>query len=89
MPLLGARGLQCLLVEGGGALNGALLRTGLVDRLLLFIAPLLFGGCDGRSLFAGPGAVHLTEALRLVDLRVSQSGEDLLVEGELSRCSPA
>jgi len=89
MPLLGARGLQCLLVEGGGALNGALLRTGLVDRLLLFVAPLLFGGSDGRPLFAGPGAVHLTEALRLVDLRFSQSGVDLLVEGELSRCSPA
>ena len=89
MQLLGSRGLQCVLVEGGGALNGALLRAGLVDRLMVFVAPLLFGGCDGRPLFAGAGAVHLAEALRLVDLRVSRSDEDLLLEGEVSRCSPA
>jgi diaminohydroxyphosphoribosylaminopyrimidine deaminase/5-amino-6-(5-phosphoribosylamino)uracil reductase len=88
MQSLGSRGLQSLLVEGGGALNGALLRAGLVDRLMLFVAPLLFGGGDGSPLFAGPGAVHLAEALRLIDFRVSRSGEDLLLEGEVTRCSP-
>ena len=88
MQSLGSRGLQSLLVEGGGALNGSLLRAGLVDRLMLFVAPLLFGGGDGSPLFAGPGAVHLAEALRLIDFRVSRSGEDLLLEGEVTRCSP-
>jgi diaminohydroxyphosphoribosylaminopyrimidine deaminase/5-amino-6-(5-phosphoribosylamino)uracil reductase len=89
MQLLGTLDIQYLLVEGGGALNGALLRAGLVDRLLLFVAPLLFGGCDGRPLFAGAGAVHLGDAQRLDDLRVSRCGEDVLLEGEVSRCSPA
>lgn len=88
MELLGGRGLQTLLVEGGGALNGALLRAGLVDRVMLFVAPLLFGGSDGKPLFAGAGAARLAGALRLADLRVSRVGDDLLLEGELARCSP-
>jgi diaminohydroxyphosphoribosylaminopyrimidine deaminase/5-amino-6-(5-phosphoribosylamino)uracil reductase len=76
------------LVEGGGILNGALLRAGLVDRLMLFVAPLLFGGSDGKPLFAGAGAASLAEALPLADLRITRVGTDLLLEGEVSRCSP-
>ena len=88
MDRLGALGLQTVLVESGGALNGALLRAGLVDRLMLFVAPLLFGGGDGRPLFAGAGAARLAEAVPVADLRVSRVGTDLLLEGEVSRCSP-
>jgi diaminohydroxyphosphoribosylaminopyrimidine deaminase/5-amino-6-(5-phosphoribosylamino)uracil reductase len=41
---LGERGLTRLLVEGGGRLAAALLRAGLVDRLVWLHAPLLLGG---------------------------------------------
>jgi diaminohydroxyphosphoribosylaminopyrimidine deaminase/5-amino-6-(5-phosphoribosylamino)uracil reductase len=87
MTALGRSNLHSLLVEGGGALNGALLRAGTVDRVMLFVAPLLFGGNDGRGLFSGKGAARLAEALRLNDLQVSRIGEDLLLEGEVARCS--
>src|SRR5205807_6988044 len=42
--LLGDRGLTRLLVEGGGRLAAALLRAGLVDRLVWLHAPLVLGG---------------------------------------------
>jgi diaminohydroxyphosphoribosylaminopyrimidine deaminase/5-amino-6-(5-phosphoribosylamino)uracil reductase len=88
MDKLGTIGLQTLLVEAGGNLNRALLRAGLVDRLVLFVAPLIFGGSDGMPLFAGPGAARLADAWCLNDVRISRIGQDLMLEGEPSRCSP-
>lgn len=88
MAALGRGNLQSLLIEGGGELNGALLRAGMVDRVMLFVAPLLFGGNDGRPLFSGKGAACLADALRLNDLQVSRVGEDVLIEGEVAQCSP-
>ena len=40
---LASEGVQSLLLEGGPTLAGAFLRAGLVDKLLLFVAPTLSG----------------------------------------------
>lgn len=55
LQALAKRGVTRLLVEGGSALNASLLRARLVDRLLVFQAPLLLGG-DGLAAI-GPLAV--------------------------------
>lgn len=86
MAELGRRGLQSILLEGGAHLNGAALRVGLVDRVMVFIAPKLLGGGDGRGIFAGPGARLLDGAVELDHLRVSRFGDDILVEGEVRKC---
>ena len=46
---LGQRGINELHVEAGQRLNGALLRAGLVDELLLYLAPLLLGSGRGMT----------------------------------------
>jgi 2,5-diamino-6-(ribosylamino)-4(3H)-pyrimidinone 5'-phosphate reductase len=48
-------GVKRLLVEGGGVLNEALLRLGLVDEVSVYIAPLIFGGAGAPTLASGPG----------------------------------
>ena len=45
---LGEQGLTRVLVEGGGAVNAAFLRAGLVDRVSCYRAGVVLGG-DGRS----------------------------------------
>jgi diaminohydroxyphosphoribosylaminopyrimidine deaminase/5-amino-6-(5-phosphoribosylamino)uracil reductase len=73
---LAAEGVQSLLLEGGPTLAGAFLRAGLVDKLLLFVAPMLSG--------AGPGlADRLEVPLALVCLTTRQVGDDVLLEGYL------
>jgi diaminohydroxyphosphoribosylaminopyrimidine deaminase/5-amino-6-(5-phosphoribosylamino)uracil reductase len=47
---LGARGINELHVEAGHKLNGSFLRAGLVDELLVYLAPCLLG--DGREMAA-------------------------------------
>ncbi|AMV72183.1 bifunctional diaminohydroxyphosphoribosylaminopyrimidine deaminase/5-amino-6-(5-phosphoribosylamino)uracil reductase RibD [Desulfuromonas carbonis] len=85
---LGAQGLQSLLVEGGGVLNQSLLGAGLVDRVMVFIAPKLLGGNDGRRMFSGPGVRALADAVTVRDVRVSFYGKDILIEGEVGACLP-
>jgi riboflavin-specific deaminase-like protein len=47
--------VELLLVEGGGTLNGELLRLGAVDEVFLTIAPSLIGGKTAPTPFDGPG----------------------------------
>jgi diaminohydroxyphosphoribosylaminopyrimidine deaminase/5-amino-6-(5-phosphoribosylamino)uracil reductase len=73
---LAADGVQSLLLEGGPTLATAFLRAGLVDKLLVFVAPVLAG--------EGPRAVGDLEApLELLHLRSERSGEDVLLEAYL------
>jgi diaminohydroxyphosphoribosylaminopyrimidine deaminase / 5-amino-6-(5-phosphoribosylamino)uracil reductase len=73
---LAAEGLQSLLLEGGPTLATAFLAAGLVDKLLLFVAPVLSG--DGPRVFGEFG-----EPFELLHLRSEPSGEDVLLEAYL------
>ena len=79
---LGKRGVQSVLVESGGELAGALLRQGLIDRLVLFYGAKLVGG-EGRSPFAGSGVEKMSQAIRLQEMQVRRFGDDLMVSGYL------
>ncbi len=74
------RGLQSVLVEGGGEVHRAFLDAGLVDRVLLYLAPRILAG--GPGWVAGPGIARLSQAWQLRLLRSEQLGEDLLLELE-------
>ncbi len=81
---LGRAGCQEVLLEAGSKLLGTFLRAGLVDRVMLFVAPLMLGGADGMPLFAGSGAATLASAWRLQQVRIGRVGDDILVEGEVA-----
>ena len=73
---LADEGVQSLLLEGGPTLARGFLEAGLVDKLLLFVAPTLSG--DGPLLLAG-----LERPLDLTQLTSRQVGDDLLLEAYL------
>jgi len=60
-----------LLCEGGGEVNSALFKAGLVDELHLTIAPVIFGGRAAPTLADGTGVERLAHAahLRLVSMK--------------------
>ena len=77
---LGQRGVLDLLVEGGATVAHAFLSAGVVDRYVLYLAPALVGGDDGRPLFAGPGAPSLDGLWRGRWQSVTSLGDDLRVD---------
>ena len=84
---LGRRGVVQAMIEGGATVAGAFHREGLVDRYVVYLAPALFGGDDGRPLLAGVGASTIDELWRGRITSVERLGDDLKVEME--PCSPA
>ena len=72
---LAARGVNELHVEAGHKLNGSLLRAGLVDELLLYVAPMLLG--EGREIARLPALTALADAPRWALYEATPIGEDL------------
>ena len=77
---LGRRGVLQAVVEGGPTVAGAFHRAGLVDRYVVYLAPALFGGDDGRPLFTGPGAPTIADVWRGRITHVERLGDDLKLE---------
>ena len=77
---LGDRGVLQVLVEGGASVARAFHVAGLVDRYVLYLAPVFFGGDDGRPIFAGPGAGTIGDVWKGRLVSIEQLGEDLRVE---------
>ena len=78
---LGRRGVVSLLVEGGGVLFGSLFDAGLVDKIYVFIAPLLIGGQGAASPVQGQGVSRVADAWLVERPRIQQIGSDWLIAG--------
>jgi len=73
--LVHAHSCNEVLVEAGPMLSGALLAAGLVDELLVYIAPSLLGH-EGRPMALLPGLEHLSQRLALRFTDVAMLGKD-------------
>jgi diaminohydroxyphosphoribosylaminopyrimidine deaminase/5-amino-6-(5-phosphoribosylamino)uracil reductase len=85
MARLAEMDVVSLLLEGGGELNASMVEEGLVDKVLVIIAPMLLGGGEAPTVLDGLGVGSIEEAWRLNELSFQKVGEDLHVEGYLER----
>ncbi len=95
MKLLGAQGIDSILLEGGGTLNYSALKAGIVQKIQVFIAPKIFGSGTkepgASSVFtpvSGGGAASPGDAFVFSPPVISQIGDDVLLEYEVQNpCS--
>ncbi len=76
MDLLGLMEFNEVMVEAGPILNGALLRAGLVDEWIIYMAPCILGD-EGRGLFRLPGLERMADRCELKLIESGHVGKDL------------
>lgn len=82
MTALGELEIGSILLEGGGTLNGAMLESGLVDRVILFFAPkLVGGGAAAAGTFEFAGVDMMRDAITLEGLEVEVLGDNVCISG--------
>ena len=82
---LGKAGIDSILLEGGGQLNGSFLSSGLFNALQVYIAPKLFGGKGGISPIGGAGILDPKDSIFLKNRKITLLGQDILIESEVER----
>jgi diaminohydroxyphosphoribosylaminopyrimidine deaminase/5-amino-6-(5-phosphoribosylamino)uracil reductase len=81
MTRLGEMSVMSVLVEGGAAIIGSLLREKLIDKFYIFKAPRILCGDDGYPMAAGPGPEKMDDSVVLKEIRVRRFGDDTLISG--------
>lgn len=77
----GAEKIDSIMLESGGTLSEALLREGLIDEVMAFIAPKIIGGKMAKTPVEGDGVEMMSEAIVLRDKVILPIGEDVLISG--------
>lgn len=83
LDALGGRMWTRVLVEGGSAVLGGMLRQGLADELWVFLAPKILGGREGVPVADGTEIDRMDQALSLPAPQVEVVGADLLLKYRL------
>jgi riboflavin-specific deaminase-like protein len=75
-------GVETLLVEGGARVITSLLRAGVVDRLIVAVAPTIIG--QGTEAVGPLGVTSVADGIRLVNRSMHVLGDDVLLAGDIS-----
>ncbi len=81
MKKLGKMDIISVLIEGGAEINASALKSDIVDKVVLFIAPMIMAGKDALCSVGGTSPIKLSHALRLHNITTRFVGQDLMVEG--------
>ena len=79
MAVLAGRGVNEVHTECGPTLAGALLESGLVDEIVVYLAPALLGDA-ARGMFTLPGVAAMRDRLRLEITGIVRLGADLRID---------
>ena len=82
---LGKMDIMSILIEGGAEINASALQAGIVDKVVLFVAPLLMTGKDSLCSIGGMSPTKLSRAIRLGSVTSRVIGQDLMIEGYIQK----
>ncbi len=85
MKMLSSFGITSVLIEGGAEVNASALKSGIVDKVVMFIAPMLMMGRDSLCSIGGTSPMKLAQSIGLSDMQARFVGQDLMIEGYVNK----
>ena len=85
MKKLGEMEISHIMIEGGAEVNASALQSGIVDRVIFFIAPIIIGGANATSSIMGKGISLLKDAVSIKESRIKKLGHDFIFEGYIKQ----
>jgi diaminohydroxyphosphoribosylaminopyrimidine deaminase/5-amino-6-(5-phosphoribosylamino)uracil reductase len=85
MKMLTRFDVTSVLIEGGAEVNASALKSGIVDKVVMFIAPALMTGKDSLCSIGGFSPKKLAQAIKLTDVKTRFIGQDLMIEGYVQK----
>ena len=83
MKKLGARGIDSILIEGGGELGWSAIESEIVDKVIAFVAPKIIGGTNSKTPIEGKGYETIKETQKLRFENVEMIQDDILIEAKI------
>lgn len=83
LDLLGQLGMNEVMLETGATLSGSMLCAGLIDELIIYMAPVLMGDA-ARGLFHLPGLAHMADRVSLSISDIRRVGDDWRITAQLN-----
>ncbi|MBF0203737.1 MAG: bifunctional diaminohydroxyphosphoribosylaminopyrimidine deaminase/5-amino-6-(5-phosphoribosylamino)uracil reductase RibD [Desulfamplus sp.] len=80
---LGKMGIMSILIEGGATVIGSALSSGIVNKVLFFMAPKILGGDDGVPVCRGKSPLFMKDAFQLKKVDMTRFDDDILIQGYL------
>lgn len=74
------KGIDGILLEGGATLAASAFEADIIDKVRIYMAPMIIGGTGAPGLVGGAGADSLLHAVKLKDISTEMSGTDLVIE---------
>ncbi len=81
---LARRGITSVLVEGGSILIGSIFDSGLADKIIVVIAPIIIGGGDAKTAVAGKGVDKVVNSFKLKRVDIKRFGQDTMISGYIA-----
>jgi len=88
MRAMGDMGIDSILLEGGSTLNYSALEEGIIDKVITFISPKMFGGTTGKTPVGGKGIELVKDSILFTNTEVTRFDEDIMIEAYIKKSTP-
>ncbi len=85
MDILGNMGIDSILIEGGGTLAFSAFKQGIVDKVIYYIAPKIFGGINAKTSVEGDGFLKISESVKLKDITTKIVDNDVCITAYVNK----